>query len=126
MTISSTVKAVPKPVFAMIAFMTVIVIVVLVLGEKYEVVDEFSGGEGETKTDSFHLERRGRVRLGRHSYVLVFPTIEVYRVGEDQPLERIDLEMDQVNLAPGDYYILVKAGIGASWTLKVEEIVEEE
>ncbi len=125
MTVASTVRAVPKPVFAILAFTIVIVIVVLVLGQKYELIDEFSGGEGETKTDSFHLERHGRVRLGRHSYVLVFPTIEVYRVGEDKPLGRIELEEGQVDLDPGDYYILVEAGLGASWTLKVEEVVEE-
>lgn len=122
---ASTVRAIPKPVLVMLPFMIVIVVVVLVLGEKYEVIDEFSGRAGETKTENFHLERNGRVRLGHHSYVLVFPTIEVYRVGEDQPIARIEMEEGQVNLGPGDYYILVKAGSGASWTLKVEEAVEE-
>lgn len=123
----SRVKALPKSFFliiiAMLAMGSLVVIdsIFGILPRQYEMLCEFSGGAGETTTESFHLERQGRVRLTEH--VMLFPSIKVYRMGENQPLFSIDPEFDAPGLPPGDYYIVVEAGWGASWTIVVEEKV---
>ena len=124
MTVVKRLKAIPKPVFFILAFCLIIPLVIFVLGsQQFELICEFSGGAGETTTESFHLERQGNIRLTNWGYVLIFPSIEVYRVGENQPLGAIYSEHDAMGLAPSDYYIVVEAGWGSSWTIVVEEAV---
>ena len=128
-TVFSKIKEVPKPVFFIFAFCLIVPILVFVLGpQQFELVCNFSGGEGETTTESFRLERLGQVRLSQFSYILIPPHIEVYRVGKNQPLCFMGwmatngrLEPDDILLEPGDYYIIVEANVGSSWTIVVEE-----
>lgn len=125
----SKIKEVPKPVFFILAFCIVVSILVFVLGpQQVQVICDFSGGEGKTKTESFRLERAGQIRLSQFSYILIPPNIEVYRVGENQPLCIMSwmtsfdrLEPDDILLEPGDYYVIVEASVGSSWTIVVEE-----
>ena len=131
MTISEYLRAIPKPVYFILAFSLVVVIIVFGFGpQQFEQVCEFSGGAGETTTESFRLERPGRVRLGHHSYVLIRPEITVYRVGESQPFCTMfwspsngHTSPDDISLEPGEYYLTVTAGWGASLTIAVEEEV---
>lgn len=125
----SRIKEVPKLVFLVIGFTLVVVIALLILGpDQYELISEFSGGAGETTTENFRLENNGRIRVTHFSYFLIHPNIEVCRTGEDQPFTSMfwmpddsGLSPDDIMLGPGDYYIIVEAGSGSSWTIVVEE-----
>ena len=134
MTVVDRIKELPRGalliIIAMLAIGSFVVLDSLfgILPRQYTKLCEYSGGAGETTTESFHLERHGKVSLRNYSMVLVNPRIEVHRVDGERPLCVMPWmyindkwEPEDIGLDPGDYYIVVKANWGSSWTIVVEE-----